>query len=110
MPETRIILSQLVTYLALAPKSNASYAAIEEATKDVEKEIAQEVPTHLKDKSYRGAKRLGHGEGYQYVHKFPEHFVKQEYVEHKENYYRPTAFGYEKVHQERLRELRRLEK
>ncbi len=105
MPEARIILSQLVTYMSLAPKSNASYVAIEEATKDVEKEVVEEVPNHLRDKSYFGAKRMGHGEGYQYVHKFQEHFVKQEYIKRKGSYYRPTAFGYEKVHQERLREL-----
>jgi len=108
LPEARIILSQLVTYMALAPKSNASYLAIEEAGKDVEKEAAQEVPNHLRDKSYQGAKRMGHGEGYQYVHQFQEHFVQQEYVQRKGNYYRPTAFGYEKIQAERLKELRRL--
>lgn len=105
MPEARIILSQLVTYMALAPKSNASYVAIEEATKDVEKEVVEEVPNHLRDKSYFGAKRMGHGEGYQYVHKFQDHFVKQDYIKRKGCYYRPTTFGYEKIHQERLKEL-----
>ena len=105
LPEARIILSQLVTYMALAPKSNASYLAIEEATTDVQKGIVEEVPNHLRDKSYAGAKRMGHGEGYQYAHKFPGHFVEQEYIKHKGNYYRPTSFGYEKVHQERLKML-----
>ncbi|MBI1978124.1 MAG: replication-associated recombination protein A [Candidatus Omnitrophica bacterium] len=105
LPEARIILSHLVTYMALAPKSNAAYLAIEEATKDVEKEVTEEVPNHLRDKSYFGAKQMGHGGGYEYVHQFPEHYAKQTYVEHKGNYYRPTAFGYEKVHQERLKEL-----
>ena len=108
LPEARIILSQLVTYMALAPKSNASYLAIEEATKDVEKELAQEVPNHLRDKSYAGAKRLGHGEGYQYAHKFKDHYVKQEYVHHEGRYYRPTVYGYEKIHQDRIRELKKL--
>ena len=108
LPEARIILSQLVTYMALAPKSNASYLAIEEATKDVQKDVAQEVPNHLRDKSYFGAKKTGRGEGYQYAHKFPGHYVKQTYVEHKGNYYRPTSFGYEKIHQERLKEIERL--
>ncbi|MBI4395210.1 MAG: replication-associated recombination protein A [Candidatus Omnitrophica bacterium] len=107
MPEARIILSQLVTYMALAPKSNAAYLAVEEATADVEKDVAEEVPNHLRDKSYAGAKRMGHGEGYQYVHKFEGHYVKQEYIKRKGTYYRPTAFGYEKVHQERLKELGR---
>ena len=73
LPEARIILSQLVNYMALAPKSNASYLAIEEATADVEKESSEEVPNHLRDKSYKGAKRMGHGEGYEYVHKFTAH-------------------------------------
>ncbi len=108
MPESRIILAQLVTYMALAPKSNASYMAIEEATKDVEKETVQEVPNHLRDKSYFGAKKMGHGVGYQYVHQNKEHYVKQEYIEKKGQYYRPTAFGYEKIHQDRLKELLKL--
>lgn len=106
LPEARIILGQLVTYMALAPKSNASYAAIEAAAEDVKEDVAQEVPNHLRDKSYAGAKQLGHGEGYQYVHQFPEHYVKQQYVKKKNTYYRPTAFGYEKVHQDRLKKLR----
>ena len=105
MPEARIILAQVVTYMALAPKSNASYTAIEEATGDVEEETVQEVPNHLRDKSYFGAKKMGHGEGYQYVHQFKNHYVAQKYIEKKGNYYRPTAFGYEKVHRERLKEL-----
>ena len=79
MPEAQIILVQLVTYMAEAPKSNASYVALEEALEDVKKEATQEVPTHLRDKSYRGAKRLGHGEGY-----------KPEHLKVKKNYYRPT--------------------
>lgn len=110
LPEARIILSQLVTYMALAPKSNAAYLAVEEATADVEKEVTEEVPNHLRDKSYFGAKRMGHGEGYQYAHKFPDHFVNQEYIHRKGHYYRPTVFGYEKVHQERLEELKKRKK
>src|SRR3989338_4616712 len=108
MPEARIILSHLVTYMALAPKSNAAYLAIEEAAKDVANDTAEEVPNHLRDKSYAGAKQLGHGEGYRYAHKFAEHYVKQEYIKRKGNYYRPSAFGYEKIHQDRLKELERL--
>jgi putative ATPase len=110
LPEARIILGQLVTYMALAPKSNAAYLAIEEATKDVEKDVTEEVPTHLRDKSYFGAKRMGHGEGYQCAHKFPGHFVDQEYIQKKGNYYRPTAFGYEKIHQERISQLNKVKK
>ncbi len=107
MPEARIVLSQLVTYLALAPKSNASYMALEEATGAVKKEITQEVPNHLRDKSYAGAKRMGHGEGYQYAHNFPGHYVVQDYIQVKGQFYRPTQFGFEKIHQERLNELKR---
>lgn len=108
MPEARIILSQAVTYLALAPKSNAAYLAVEEATEDVKKEVTGEVPNHLRDKSYRGAERMGHGAGYQYAHADPEHYVVQEYVTIKKQYYRPTEFGYEKIQQEQLERLRRL--
>jgi putative ATPase len=108
MPESRIILSQLVTYLALAPKSNASYIAIEEATADVENQKVEEVPNHLRDKSYFGAKQMGHGEGYKYVHQSPEHYMKQDYIEKKRNYYRPTQFGYEKIQREQLKRLREI--
>lgn len=105
MPEAQIILAQLVTYMALAPKSNASYVALQEATEDVKKEATQEVPTHLRDASYRGAKQMGHGVGYKYAHNYKDHYVAQEYIRIKKNYYRPTEFGYEKVHQERLAKL-----
>ncbi len=108
MPEARIVLAQLVTYLALAPKSNAAYMALEEAAKDVENETVEEVPNHLRDKSYFGAKQLGHGQGYQYVHKFAEHYVKQAYIGKKGKYYRPTAFGYERIHQEQLNRLKEI--
>lgn len=100
MPEARIILAELVTYMALSPKSNASYVAIEEATEDVKKEAAQEVPTHLRDKSYRGAKRLGHGAGYKYAHDYEGHFVVQDYGGAKKKYYRPGNYGFEKVQAE----------
>ena len=98
MPEAQIILAHLVTYMALAPKSNASYAALQEALEDVKKELTQEVPNHLRDKSYPGAKQLGHGTGYKYAHHYEGHYVAQEYVPVKKNYYRPTQMGYEKTH------------
>ena len=68
LPEAQIILSQLVTYMALAPKSNASYKAISMAMEDVKNEGAQEVPQHLRDGHYKGAEKLGHGKGYHYSH------------------------------------------
>lgn len=106
MPEARIVLAQAVTYLALAPKSNASYLAIEEASQDVQKEAAQEVPTHLKDSNTGAARRLGHGEGYRYAHDYPGHFVQQEYVKIGKAYYRPTPFGFEKLLAERIGKVR----
>ncbi|MBI4115017.1 MAG: replication-associated recombination protein A [Candidatus Omnitrophica bacterium] len=98
MPEAQIILAHLVTYMAMAPKSNASYVALNEAMEDVKKEVAQEVPTHLRDRSYKGAKRLGHGEGYKYAHQYEDHYVEQVYVPIKKDYYRPAEIGFEKVH------------
>lgn len=108
MPEARIILSQLVTYMALAPKSNASYMAVENAAKDVEENVSEEVPTHLRDASYRGAKRMGHGVGYEYPHHFPGAFVKQDYISTSKKYYRPTQSGHERMLSERLKAIEKL--
>lgn len=88
MPEARIPLAQAATYIAAAPKSNAAYVAIDEATRDIESETTQEVPDHLKDSHYKGAKKLGKGEGYKYPHDFGGH-VEQEYMKQKKKYYRP---------------------
>jgi len=105
MPEARIILSQLVTYMAAAPKSNAAYLAIENATSDVTEDAAEEVPNHLRDKSYFGAKKMGRGEGYQYAHNFEGHVVEQDYRKSKKTYYHPTDQGYEREVQKRLKEF-----
>ena len=70
-------------YVALAPKSNACYRAIEEALMDIQKETTQLIPDHLKDAHYQGAKVLGHGKGYKYPHKFGG-YVEQEYMLKKE--------------------------
>lgn len=105
MPEARIILSQLVTYMATAPKSNASYMAIENATSDIQEDAAEEVPNHLRDKSYFGAKRMNRGTGYQYSHNFPGHVVDQEYMKTKKTYYVPTEHGYENEIKKRLKEF-----
>jgi len=107
MPEARIILAQLVTYMALAPKSNAGYVALNEASSDVQKDATQEVPNHLRDKSYRGAERMGHGAGYKYAHNFEGHYVEQDYMAKKKTYYRPGLLGHERQLAERLEELRR---
>jgi putative ATPase len=88
MPEAKIPLAQAVIYIAKAPKSNASYKAIEAALKDIATEETMEVPDHLKDSNYPGAKKLGHGEGYKYPHDYGGH-VEQEYLRKKKKYYNP---------------------
>jgi len=88
MPEARIILAHAALYVALAPKSNACYRAIEEALKDIETGMTLPVPEHLKDANYPGAKKLGHGKGYKYPHDYGG-YVKQDYLPEKKKYYKP---------------------
>jgi len=106
MPEARIPLAQATVYIATAPKSNASYMGIENAMKDVEEGRTFEVPKHLKDSSYVGAKRLGHGEGYKYAHSYKDHHVKQDYIPKSRIYYEPTDIGYEKKIKEYLYKIK----
>ncbi|HXV27572.1 MAG TPA: replication-associated recombination protein A [bacterium] len=106
MPEAQIILSQLVIYLSLAPKSNASYLAISKALETIRDEKIEEVPNHLRDRSYPGAKKLGHGEGYVYPHNFPGHFKAQEYISKEYRFYFPAETGFEKILKEGLQSLR----
>ncbi len=99
LPEGRIPLAQAAVYLAAAPKSNASYLGINKAMQLVEEEENRPVPQHLKDSSYSGAKRLGHGSGYRYPHDYPNHYIEQEYLPEgmKEIiFYEPTEQGKEK--------------
>ena len=97
MPEARIPLAQAAVYIACAPKSNATYLGIEAAMKDVEQGRTLEVPQHLRDASYKGAKQLGRGKGYKYAHDFPGHHVKQDYIPTQRRYYEPTDLGFEKT-------------
>ena len=109
LPEARIILAQAVTYIAAAPKSNAAYLAIDKALADV-KNSQGEVPKHLRDTSYKGAKTFGHGVGYKYPHDFENHFVRQQYLPDKKisvHYYEPTAQGAEAQIKRRLESLRK---
>lgn len=106
MPECRIILAQAVTYLACAPKSNASYLAIDAAMEDVRSQRVLPVPVHLKDSHYGGAKRLGHGEGYQYAHSGHGGWVDQDYLGVEKVYYEPVNRGHEQHIRQRLEELR----
>lgn len=106
MPECRIILAQAVTYLATAPKSNAAYLAVDTAMEDLRQQRVLPVPIHLKDSHYSGAKRLGHGQGYQYAHSGEGGWVDQDYLGVEKHYYEPTDRGYERIIQERMAELR----
>ena len=104
LPEARIILAQAVTYIAAAPKSNAAYLAIDRALADTQ----GEVPKHLRDTHYKGAKFFGHGVGYKYPHDFDNHFVKQQYLPDKKisaRYYEPTEQGAELMIKRRLENL-----
>lgn len=98
MPEAQIPLAQATVYLACAPKSNASYKAINKAMKDVTEKRTEPVPIHLRDAHYRGAKKLGHGVEYKYPHDYPGHWVEQEYMPKgikSASYYEPTENGHE---------------
>ena len=106
-PEARIPLAEATLYIATAPKSNSTILAIDAALEDVRSGRTLPVPEHLRDAHYAGAKRLGHGEGYQYAHDFPGHFVAQDYLGAVRRYYQPTEQGAEKKIKERLEYWRR---
>jgi putative ATPase len=109
-PEARIPLAEATVYIATANKSNSAYLAIDAALADVRSGRTLAVPEHLRDASYAGAGRIGHGQGYQYAHDHPGHFVAQDYLGAERRYYEPTEQGVEKKIKERLekwRELRR---
>ena len=80
VPEARIILSEAACYVALAPKSNSAYMAIDAAIADVRHKDCGQVPDHLKDSHYSGASKLGHGKAYKYAHNYPNGYVKQQYL------------------------------
>ena len=108
MPEGRIILAQAALYVACAPKSNASYIGIDKAIEDVKNKTIGQIPIHLKDTSYRGADRLGHGKGYKYPHSYEKSYVSQNYLPDDimgTQYYKPTENGYEKKIKEYLARL-----
>ena len=107
LPECQLTLAQAVTYLALAPKSNACTTAIAAARRDVREQAVIPVPTHLQDKHYAGAKRLGHGQGYAYAHDHPDGIAAQDYLGVEKTYYEPTDRGLERDLGERLAEIRR---
>lgn len=108
LPEGKIPLAQAVTYLASAPKSNASYIALNEAAREAEQSRQEQVPAHLCSSGYRGAARLGRGQGYLYPHDYQGHFVQQEYLPPKiagKRFYRPSGEGFEQNIRKRLDSL-----
>ncbi|MGO4887391.1 AAA family ATPase [Anaerobacillus sp. MEB173] len=105
MPEARLPLAEAALYLATAPKSNAVITGIDEALATVKKEKSGQVPLHLRDAHYKGAKELGHGIDYKYPHNYENGYVPQQYLpDHltKKTFYNPTTYGYEKTIQKRL--------
>lgn len=109
MPEAQIILSQAVTYIATAPKSNAANNAISDAMDCVKETGDLSIPVHLRDAHYKSASKLGSGVGYKYSHNYPNHYCKQQYLPDEiidREFYSPTDNGYEikiKEHMERIK-------
>jgi putative ATPase len=109
LPEARLALAQAVIHLSLAPKSNAVIRALDEAMADVRAGRGGVVPEHLRDAHYPGARRLGHGAGYQYPHDHPGGLVRQQYAPAElvgVDYYRPGELGFERRAAERVSQLR----
>jgi len=107
-PEARIPIAEAAIYIATANKSNTAMLAIDAALEDVRSGRTLSVPQHLRDAHYKGAKQLGHGEGYQYSHDAPEHFTPQDYLGAFKRYYVPTDQGVEKKIRERVERWRAL--
>ncbi len=105
-PEARIPIAEATIYIATAHKSNTAIKAIDAALEDVRSGRTLAVPDHLRDGHYAGSARLGHGQGYQYAHDFPDHFVPQDYLGAVRRYYEPTEMGVEKKIKERLEKWR----
>lgn len=106
MPEARINLAQAVVFLACAPKSNASYLAVDAAISAVKQVSNSNVPPHLQDTHYSGSEKMGRGLTYQYPHNYPEHFVTQQYLPDDlvgTHFYEPTEMGYEQKMKEYLK-------
>jgi putative ATPase len=109
LPESQLPLAQAVSYIATAPKSNASTLAIGKAREDVRNGRTLPVPEHLRDSHYRGAEQMGHGAGYQYSHDFAGGWVDQVYLPEARRYYEPVNRGYEAEIGKRMESLRKRE-
>jgi len=110
LPECQLALSQAVTYIAAAPKSNDATLAIGKARADVRSGRTLEVPEHLRDSHYPGAAQLGHGHDYQYSHDFEGGWVDQAYLPEDRRYYEPVDRGFEAEIRKRMEELRKKRK
>lgn len=109
LPEAQIILSQAVTYVACAPKSNAACTAVFTAGNVVETTGNLPIPVHLQDAHYKGAAKLGHGTGYKYAHDYPGNYVKQQYLPYElsgREFYQPSGNGYEAKIREHMQRLK----
>jgi putative ATPase len=109
LPEAQIPMTQAAIYIATAPKSNAVVRAIYKVKEDLKERPQGPVPVHLRDTSYKGSKRLGHGKGYKYAHDYPGGYVPQEYIPEgaaSGPYYEPTENGYEAEVRKRLDDWR----
>lgn len=106
MPEARLNIAQAIIALCESPKSNAVVLAVDAAFRDAERAQQQPVPAHLQDAHFKGAKEMKRGEGYQYPHDYPRHYIKQQYLPSElegRQYYTPSDEGYEK----KIREFRK---
>lgn len=106
-PEARIPIAEAALYVATAHKSNSVITSIDAALDDVRSGRTLAVPEHLRDAHYQGAKRLGHGKGYQYAHDHPGNFVAQDYLGADKTYYEPSQQGAEKSIKERVDQWRK---
>jgi putative ATPase len=106
LPEAQLNLAEAVVYLATAPKSNRAALGIWSAREDVRKGVGGEVPPHLRDAHYKGAKALGHGKGYDYPHDDPTGWIDQQYAPDDvvgRRYYDPSPHGFEQEVRRRMR-------
>lgn len=109
MPEAQIILSQAASYVACAPKSNASCEAVFKAMQEVQDSGNLPIPTHLQDAHYKGSAKLGHGVGYKYAHSYKNNYVKQQYLPYELNgkeFYKPSGNGYELKIREHMKRIK----
>lgn len=109
MPEAQIILAEAASYVASAPKSNASCEAIFGAMQEVQDSGNLPIPTHLQDAHYKGSAKLGHGVGYKYAHNYKNNYVKQQYLPYELNgkeFYKPSGNGYEVKIREHMKRIK----